>query len=147
MVSAQPSNVTHDNTGTVTSTVIIGKTCGITSDGTISYGMILSGDITAQKTLSITNTGNAHAEIKVSGTNWIDHNNNKLQMKVDSTKYSVSSSSEYSTNNSLSKNPDIIIPSLAPQSNTDTFWQLQVNLLDGSFACELIQIVEFSSVC
>ena len=107
MVSAQQSNVTHGDT--VTSTVIIGKTCGITSEGTISYGMILPSDITAQKTFSITNTGNAYTEIKDSGTNWID-SNNKPQMNVDFTKYSVSSSGEYSTKNALSENPHTIIP-------------------------------------
>ena len=133
---------------TVTSSVTIGTTCGIQfvpTDGKISYGEILPGDTTAEQTFTVVNPGNVVAEIKVSGTNWLD-DSDVNQMNADNTKYSVTTG-EYGSKTGLSTTASTIIPALKPQINTDTFWQLEANLLDAKFSGALTQTLDFSSSC
>jgi hypothetical protein len=132
----------------VSTSVTIGTTCGIQfvpTDGTISYGEILPGDITAEQKFTVINPGNVPAEIKVSGTNWLD-NSNANQMNVNNTKYSAVTS-DYSAKTGLLATASTIFSSLAPQTNTSTFWQLEANLLDSLFSGALTQTLDFSSSC
>jgi|APSaa5957512535_1039671.scaffolds.fasta_scaffold205397_1 hypothetical protein len=140
--------VLQANAESVSTSVTIGTTCGIQfvpTDGMISYGEILPGDTTAEQKFTVLNPGNVPAQIKVSGTNWVD-SSNANQMNANNTKYSVTTA-EYSAKTGLSTTASIIFSSLAPQTNTDTFWQLETNLIDSLFSGALTQTLDFSSSC
>ena len=133
---------------TVTSSVTIGETCGIqfvAEGATISYGQILPGDTTAEQVFTVINPGNVPAQIKVSGTNWLDDSDGTV-MNADSTRYSVTMG-DYSSKTALDTTANTIISTLEPQTNTETFWQLEANLLDVTFSGSLSQTLDFSSSC
>jgi len=80
----------------------------------------------------------------VSGSDWVD-GIATTQMNVTDTKYSTLTG-DYSGKISLQLTDGIIL-TLNPQVNTDTFWQLQANLLDSLFSGSLTQTVDFSVMC
>ena len=68
------------------------------------------------------------------------------QMNVNNTKYSAVTS-DYSAKTGLLATASTIFSSLAPQTNTSTFWQLEADLLDSLFSGALTQTLDFSSSC
>ena len=127
---------------TATSSVTIGKTCGIDivpTNGTIDYGHMLLQDISAEQTLTVVNPGNVDARIKVRATDWLD-DSGEVQMYGHKTRYSLTSG-DYNSKTELDRSslllgglilgklgePSTMILSLKPQTNTDTFWQLRTD--------------------
>lgn len=142
------SSIGLANAAITTSSVTIGTTCGIVfvpTNATINYGQILPGDITAEQTFIVKNPGNVNATLKVSGTNWLD-STSANKMNVDNTKYSLTSGA-YSAKTALNTVSTSIVSSFTPQVNTNTFWQLEANLIDTLFSGALTQTMSFSSSC
>jgi len=137
--------LTSGDTST-TGTVEILTTCGVqfNSGAPISYGAVLPGDTSVQQTLTLYNSGNIAGDILVSGSDWVD-GTPTTQMNVDDTKYSTLTG-DYTSKTSLQLT-DQTLTTLNPQVNTDTFWQLQANLLDTLFSGSLTQTVDFSVSC
>jgi len=129
-----------------TGTVEILTTCGVqfNSGAPINYGAVLPGDTSEEQTLTLYNSGNVAGGILVSGSDWVD-DTPTTQMNVHDTKYSIISG-DYSSKTSLQLTDQIIL-TLDPQVNTDTFWQLQANLLDTLFSGSLTQTIDFSVTC
>jgi len=134
-----------DSTST-TGTVQILTTCGVqfNSGAPISYGAVLPGDTSNEQTLVLYNSGNIAGDILVSGSDWVD-GILITQMNVGDTKYATITG-DYSSKTSLLLTDQTIL-TLNPQVNTDTFWQLQANLLDTLFSGSLTQTVDFSVTC
>ena len=147
---------------TATSSVTIGKTCGIDivpTNGTIYYGHMAPRAISAEQTLTVVNPGNVNAKIKVRATDWLD-DSGEIQMDAYKTRYSLTTG-DYNSKTELDQTsalmgfifgefgePSTMIRSLKPQTNTDTFWQLETNLHSniGSFG-NLTQTLHFSAFC
>jgi hypothetical protein len=131
----------------VTGNVNVAGTCGLSiiSGAPISYGTLVPGSTSTEKTLVLDNTGSTAATLQVKGSNWLD-GSLVNKMNVDNTKYSTASGT-YASKTSLLTTDQTITGSMSPTVNLDTFWQLQVNLLDSSFAGALTQTMDFTATC
>jgi len=129
-----------------TGTVEILTTCGVqfNSGAPINYGAVLPGDTSDEQTLTLYNSGNIAGDILVSGSDWVD-DTPTTQMTISDTKYSTITG-DYTSKTSLQLT-DQTLMTLNPQNNTNTFWQLQANLLDSLFSGSLTQTVDFSVTC
>jgi len=131
----------------VTNSVTISGTCGLSviSGSPVSYGTLSPGATSTEQTLVLDNTGSNPAALQVKGTNWLDVTlANK--MNVDNTKFSTASGT-YASKTSLLTTDQTITAAFSPTTNLNTFWQLQVNLLDSSFAGALTQTMDFTATC
>src|SRR3989338_4559963 len=123
-------------------------TCGtqFISGAPINYGSLGPGTTSTEQTLVLHNTGSASGALSVSGSNWLDASALPTnQMNVDNTKFSTTSGT-YATKTSL-LTIDQAVGTLSPISDLNTFWQLQVNLLNSAFAGSLTQTMSFIVVC
>lgn len=134
-------------TGSVTSQVTIGTTCGLTfvSGNPINYDAVLPGATSSEQTLVLDNTGNTDATLFVKGTGWID-GTITTQITVDNTKFSTASVS-FSSKTSVSSTDQTITSSFSPSVNQNTFWQMNANLINSSFEGSLTQTLDFTASC
>jgi len=141
-----PSSPPTDSTTSTEGTVEIRTTCGLqfNAGAPINYGEVFPGDTSEEQTLTLYNSGNVAGDILVSGSDWVD-GTPTTQMNVDDTKYSTLTG-DYASKTSLLLTDQTLI-TLDPQVDTDTFWQLQANLLDTLFSGSLTQTVDFSVTC
>jgi len=105
----------------------------------------LPGDISDEQTLTLFNTGNTAGDSLVSGTSWINGTNSTI-MNTDVTKYSATPGDSYVDKTSLDGIEQLLV-NLPPQADTDTFWQLQANILDPLFSGSLTQTIDFTVTC
>jgi len=146
--------ITNDDSpppGQVTGQVnIIPKTCGIAFVGSsvINYGDLLPGDTSAEKTLTLDNTGNTDANVALRGTDWLD-SSATIQMNVGNTKF-LTTSGTYASKTPLTlidQPIDAVDPILTPAVNRDMFFQLQANLINPGFTGAATQTKTFTATC
>lgn len=131
----------------VESTAIILGVCGLaTVPPTLDYGTLAPNQVSTEKNLDITNTGNAQADVSVRGTNWVLVENVATNaMPVGATHYSTSSGS-YDSKTALTTE-DVQFLTLTALQTQNTFWQLQADLSDPAIVGATTQTVTLTGKC
>ncbi len=104
----------------ISANVEILYTCGIINEPTsLDFGSFVSGQYSAVKNTTITNTGNVDVDISLHGTDW---SRGSSSFSVNNTKYSLDGSNYFS----LDYMPTIIYNDLSPASTLDIFFKVYV---------------------
>ena len=146
--------ITNDDSpppGQVTGQVnIVPSTCGIAFVGgsVINYGDLFPGSTSAEKTLTLDNTGNTDADVALRGSHWLD-GSGVNQMNVENTRFSTTTGPyALKTPLSLTDQPiDVVDQVLTPATNRDMFFQLQANLINPGFTGAATQTKIFTATC
>ena len=122
------------------------NTCGINfvSGNSVTYGNLQSGATSSEQTITLSNPGTVAATLSVNGTNWVDGTQTTV-INVGNTKFS-NSSGTYSAKTPLTTTLQNA-GTLQPSVNTNTYWQLQANLLNAAFTGNLTQALNFRVSC
>jgi hypothetical protein len=144
VVAATGTTVPNLRAQTIPSTVTILGICGATpTPATLSYGSLAPNAISGEQTVNLANAGNAAAGVSVSGTDWTGGGN--TVMKVDATRYSLSSGSYGSKVILLTSAASLT--TIPATQNTNTFWQLQAALTNPTFSGAAAQAVTLTVTC
>ena len=142
-----PMNILQESSAksTTTGSVTILGTCGLTfvSGAPISYGSLTPEALSANQTLTISNTGIVAGTLSVNGTDWKD-GGGTTHILVNFTKYSGPAKS-YVSKTSLTLTPSVA-GSVAPGSNS-TSWALKAHVTALPFSGSLTQTMDFSLSC
>ena len=84
--------------------------------------------------------------IDVVGSPWTEPTGSLEQMAAASTKFSSSTNVVFSSKTAISPESEIF-SSLAPNVPSDTFWQVQANLINPNFVGNIIQRILFTATC
>ncbi len=134
-------------TSQATGQVDVAQTCGllIIAGDPIEYGSVFPGDTSAEKTLTLDNTGNTDlTALLVKGTDWLD--GASTEMTVDNTRFSTASGG-FETKTTLATTDKTITSAFSASTDLDSFWQLQVNLIDSAFSGSLTQTLDLTVTC
>jgi len=138
-----------EDAGTITASVNILGTCGITFVGgnTIAYNDLEPGATSTEEVLAVQNTGTVASNVLVSGTDWVDATPVTV-MLVGETAYS-DTTGNYASKTSLSGTPVQILDDTQyiPDATVNTYWQLLANLIDPDFVGSLTQEMTFTVDC
>jgi hypothetical protein len=132
---------------TVPSTAIILGTCGlVTAPPALDYGSLAPNQVSAERNLDISNTGNAQASVSVRGTNWVlVANTGTNAMPVGATHYSTSSGGYDSKTALTTENAQFT--TLTALQTQRTFWQLQAALSSPAIVGATTQTVTLTGTC
>jgi hypothetical protein len=132
---------------TVPSTAVILPTCGLlAAPPTLAYGDLAPNEVSAERNLQITNTGNAQASVSVRGTNWVLVADTGINaMPVGATHYSTSSGSYDSKTALTTENVQFLTLTAVQAQNT--FWQLRATLSDDAIVGATTQTVTLTGTC
>lgn len=130
----------------VPSTATILGVCGlVTVPVAMSYGVLAPNAESSDQTLQLTNTGNAQADVLVSGTDWtIPLVSNA--MLVSATHYSLTSGQSYASKTALT-GTDTQLTTLTALEQENSFWQLKATLNDPATVGPTTQIVTLTGQC
>jgi hypothetical protein len=146
-VSAIAIPQAHAQETTVPSTATILGVCGLaTVPPAINYGTLAPNQVSAERNLQISNTGNAQASVSVRGTNWVLVENVATNaMPVGATHYSTSSGSYDSKTALTTENAQFL--TLTALQTQNTFWQLRAALSDPAIVGATTQTVTLTGTC
>ena len=150
---------------TVVGTVTVDGNCELVITGDLIFGNLspLLNPTSDEATVNLANSGNFQSITSVAGTQWQNTPPTPVdQMDVDQTVYDISShitngpdagnseaddATDYGTYaSSLAIGPGGIV-NVQPASNDDTFWRVQLSLLNSAFTGDIEQDVTFSFNC
>lgn len=131
-----------------TGTVNILGTCGlsIVSGAPVNFGTMLPGATSADKKLTLDNTGTTSGTLSVSGSDWKDAGGT-THILAKFTKYtSKTTTTAYASKIPLTAIPTVV-GTISPSVNNATTWQLQSTLIDSSFSGSLTQTIDLTLAC
>ena len=130
-------------------TIVSAATCGLNfvSGSPINYGSLSAGEVSADQTLVIDNTGNAQGALSVSGTNWLDGGGAQV-MGVGATHYTTVPNTQYGSKTALTTAP-VSAGIINPTTNLSVLWQLRADLIAGQagFTGSTTQTVTLTTSC
>lgn len=130
----------------VPSTATILGVCGLAATPpAIDYGVLAPNAESTDKTLQITNTGNAQANVLVKGTDWSTASIVNA-MPVGATKYSLSSGQSYDSKTAMTTS-DTELTTLNAVQSKNTYFQLKIILSDPSSIGPTTQTVTLTGQC
>ncbi|HKU50163.1 MAG TPA: hypothetical protein VJP79_09450 [Nitrososphaera sp.] len=135
-------------------TIVSAQTCGLNfvSGSPINYGSLSQGQLSAEQTLAIDNTGNAQGSLSVSGTQWtaIVGAQSVNVMNVGATQYAPTPGAPYGAAPKvpLTTSP-VTVGNISPTTNMNLFWQLRADLAAGQtgFTGATTQTVTLTAAC
>ena len=144
MMPFQVFSSSSTSSSTVTSSVTIAGTCGLSfgKGSSIDYGKLTSGLASASQLLLLDNTGSAPATLLAFGSNWLDSSGNN-QINVGNTKWSLTPGPPFT---GLTSTPATLTSNFA-SGNLQTYWQLVANLNNSTFTGTLTQSIGLSVSC
>ena len=132
-----------------TGTVTILGTCGLSlvSGAPINYGSLLPGATSADKKLTLDNTGTTSGTLSVSGSDWKDAGGT-AHILVQFTKYTgKTTATSYANKIPLTSIPTVV-GIISPSVNNVTTWQLQSTMTSTTpFRGPLTQTIDFTLAC
>ena len=144
-----PMSMSKDsNAIQTTGTVSILGTCGLSlmSGAPINYGSMLSGATSADKKLTLDNTGTTSGTLSVSGSDWKDAGGT-VHILAKFTKYTgKTTTTSYANKIPLTSIPTVV-GIISPSVNNATTWQLQSTLINTSFSGTLTQTIDLTLAC
>ena len=142
------SMLKDSNAVQTTGTVKIVGTCGLSfvSGTPISYGSLLPNAKSADKILTLDNTGTVPGTLSVSGSDWKDASGT-IHILAHYTKYtSKTTTVSYENKIPLTSIPTVV-GIISPSVNNATTWQLQSTLITTPFTGTLTQTMDFTLAC
>jgi len=126
---------------------IVPTTCGLAfvSGSPINFGDLKNTEISAEQTLQLNNTGNTNGIMTVLGGTW-NSTGSIIQMAANVTLFSNTTSVVFSSKTPVSPEATIF-SSLAPNVPSDTFWQVEADLINPNFVGSILQSIIFSATC
>jgi len=150
---------------TVVGSVTVDGNCELVITGNLVFGNLnpLSNPTSDEATVNLANSGNFQSITSVAGTQWQDTTGSPAdQMNVGQTVFDVTSQITNPPDGSNAEADDVTdygnygsslalapggITNVQPASNDDTFWRVQILLLNSAFSGDIEQDVTFSFNC
>ena len=129
-----------------TGTLEVGPLCGVNVVDTLEYGLVTPKELSVNAPLNIIGTGNSASIASVSGTNWLNGTN--IIILGDSTHFGFTAE-PYADKQAINGTGEdsIQMDQNIEAGDNDTFWQVDVQLLDESFIGTISQVLTFVGGC
>ncbi len=135
------------NAVTLSGTVLISGTCGLTLGAAPDYGTLAPGGTSSEPGigLTITNTGTAVGTLSVSGTDWVSGGISHIAVGGTHFAFTPPAAPVYASKTPLTTTPTAV-PGVIWGTNA-TVWQLKATLINTPFSGTLTQTMTFSMAC
>jgi hypothetical protein len=127
---------------------VLGSTCGL-SAGDINFGSVKTGEISLEKTVTLTNTGNSPTtSLTIKGIDWSSNGNSFDTSKTHYSETSCTTNDEtcYNGMTSLPENPSTgTLSNIDPDSSLSVYFRLKIP--EGQTQGNYTQQITFTATC